>query len=94
MFDYQVVTPVQIFNGIKEMNTSQEPYALTAVMLFAAISFYLLGKLVFGGRAYAMYSKASVQATLENGWKFELDLRSLPWGRNRWSQIQQEDECL
>ena len=65
MFDYQTVTPVQIFNGIKEMDTSQQPYALTAVMLFAAITFYLLGKLVFGGRAYAMYSKASVQSTME-----------------------------
>ncbi|MDP6601044.1 MAG: iron ABC transporter permease [Phycisphaerales bacterium] len=65
MFDYQVVTPVQIFNGIKEMDTSQQPYALTAVMLVAAILFYLLGKLVFGGRAYAMYSKASVQSLPE-----------------------------
>jgi len=64
MFDYQSITPVQIFNGIKEMETSQQPYALTAVMLIAAISFYLLGKLVFGGRAYAMYSKASVQSTI------------------------------
>ncbi len=65
MFDYQMVTPVQIFNGIKEMNTSQQPYALTAVMLFAAIMFYLLGKMVFGGKAYAMYSKASVQSSPE-----------------------------
>ena len=66
MFDYQTVTPVQIFNGIKEMNTSQQPYALTAVMLIASVLFYLLGKMVFGGRAYAMYSKASVQSTLQN----------------------------
>ncbi len=65
MFDYQTITPVQIFNGIKEMNTSQQPFALTAVMLFAAILFYLLGKMVFGGKAYAMYAKASVQATVE-----------------------------
>lgn len=65
MFDYQIVTPVQIFNGIKEMNTSQQPYALTAVMLIAAILFYVLGKLVFGGKAYAMYSKASVQSTVQ-----------------------------
>jgi iron(III) transport system permease protein len=65
MFDYQTVTPVQIFNGIKEMNTSQQPYALTAVMLFAAVMFYLLGKMVFGGKAYAMYSKASVQSSPE-----------------------------
>ncbi|UCD75906.1 MAG: iron ABC transporter permease [Phycisphaerales bacterium] len=63
MFDYQVLTSVQIFNGLKEMDISREPYALTAVMLFAAVSFYVLGKLVFGGKAYAMYSKASIQAS-------------------------------
>lgn len=63
MFDYQTITPVQIFNGIMEMDTSRQPYALTAVMLFAAVFFYVLGKLVFGGRAYAMYAKASLQST-------------------------------
>jgi len=63
MFDFQRVTPVQIFNGIQEMEASQQPYALTAVMLLAAVLFYALGKLVFGGRAYAMYSKASVQSS-------------------------------
>ena len=63
MFDFQTVTPVQIFNGLKEMETSQQPYALTVIMLAAAVLFYVLGKLVFGGRAYAMYSKASIQAS-------------------------------
>jgi iron(III) transport system permease protein len=63
MFDYQVVTPVQIFDGLKEMAASNQPYALTAVMLLAAVLFYVLGKLVFGGRAYAMYSKASIQSS-------------------------------
>jgi iron(III) transport system permease protein len=63
MFNYQEVTPVQIFNGIKEMAASRQPYALTAVLLLCAISFYVVGKLVFGGKAYAMYSKASVQST-------------------------------
>jgi iron(III) transport system permease protein len=62
MFDYQHVTPVQIFNGLKEMSASRQPYALTVVMLFTAVSSYVLGKLVFGGRGYAMYSKASVQS--------------------------------
>lgn len=60
MFDMYEVTPVQIFARIKEMENSAQPYALTAVMLTAAIMFYVLGKLVFGGRAYAMYSKASI----------------------------------
>ena len=62
MFNYQDVTPVQIFNGIKEMAASRQPYALTAVLLASAVLFYVLGKLVFGGRAYVMYSKASIQA--------------------------------
>jgi iron(III) transport system permease protein len=59
MFDYYEVTPVQIFNGLKEVETSARPYALTAVMLCAAVGIYVLGKIVFGGKAYAMYSKAS-----------------------------------
>jgi len=71
MFDYQVVTPVQIFNGIKEMQVSKTPYALTAVMLLSAIVFYVLGKSVFGRGAYAMYSKASIQSAPVRltGWK-------------------------
>lgn len=63
MFDFQIVTPVQIFNGLKEMEGSAAPYALTVVMLVAAVSSYLLGKLVFGGKAYAMYSKAAVRSS-------------------------------
>jgi iron(III) transport system permease protein len=63
MFDYQVITSVQIFNGLKEMDVSHQPYALTAVMLCCAVLFYVLGKLVFGGKAYAMYSKASIQSS-------------------------------
>ena len=59
MFDYYAVTPVQIFNGIKEVTDSAEPYALTVVMLISAVMLYILGKLVFGGRGYAMYAKAS-----------------------------------
>ncbi|MDX2118087.1 MAG: iron ABC transporter permease, partial [Planctomycetota bacterium] len=59
MFDYYQVTPVQIFYGLKEVETSTRPYALTFVLLTCAISMYGLGKLVFGGKGYAMYSKAS-----------------------------------
>lgn len=63
MFEFQQVTPVQIFNGIKEMTASKEPFALTAVMLLSAVMLYLLGRVAFGGKAYAMYSKASIQST-------------------------------
>jgi iron(III) transport system permease protein len=59
MFGYNEVTPVQIFNGLKEVENSAKPYVLTAIMLFAAIFLYVLGKFVFGGRGYPMYSKAS-----------------------------------
>jgi len=59
MLDVYKVTPVQIFNGIKEVESSADPYALTVVMLASAIVCYVLGKAVFGGKAYAMYSKAS-----------------------------------
>ncbi|MFN9132083.1 MAG: ABC transporter permease [Phycisphaerales bacterium] len=59
VFDYSVATPVQIFKGLKEVETSATPYALTLIMLIAAVSIYALGKLIFGGRAYAMQAKAS-----------------------------------
>ncbi len=59
MFDYYSVTAVQIFYGLKEVQNSAEPYALTVVMLLAAILIYVLGKAVFGRKGYAMYSKAS-----------------------------------
>lgn len=59
MFDYYGVTSVQIFYGLKDVQNNAEPYALTLVLLVAAVLFYLLGKMVFGKKGYAMYSKAS-----------------------------------
>ena len=59
IFDFAQCTPVQIFYGLKEVENSAEPYALTVVLLFSAVMMYVLGKLVFGGKGYAMYSKAS-----------------------------------
>src|SRR5439155_6998078 len=66
MFDYSVVTPVQIFIRLKEVEVSAEPYALTIVLLAGALLMYVLGRAVFGGRAYAMYSKASRAASERN----------------------------
>lgn len=62
MFELHRITPVQIFNGIKEIADSRQPFALTAVMLTMAVGLYALGRLLFGGRAFAMYAKASVQS--------------------------------
>lgn len=63
MFDLYRVTPVQIFNGIKEVNTSAQPYALTVLLLGSALILYATGRLLLGGRGHAMYSKASRAAT-------------------------------
>jgi len=59
VFDYRQITPVQIFSKLVEAETSAEPYALTVVMLVAAVTSYIIGKTVFGKRGHAMYSKAS-----------------------------------
>jgi len=59
MFDFYNVTSVQIFYGLKQVETSAEPYALTLVLLASAVFMYVLGKYFFGRAGYAMYSKAS-----------------------------------
>lgn len=73
MFDYYQATPVQIFRSIKEVEASAQPYALVMVLLASSVGCYLLGKWAFGGKAYAMYSKASrasgeVQLSGWRGW--------------------------
>ena len=59
MFDYYPVAPVQIFNGINDVGSSAQPFALTVIVLAVAVVMYVLGKIVLGGRAYEMHSKAS-----------------------------------
>ena len=63
MFDFYTVTPVHIFRGVQEAAANPRPYALVVVMLTVAVGLYLLGKYAFGGRAYAMQSKAAVAST-------------------------------
>lgn len=62
MFDYSVVTPVQIFWGLQEMAVSPRPYALVVVMLSVAVVLYGLGRWLVGGRAYAAGVRAMVGA--------------------------------
>ncbi len=63
MFDYYTVTPVQVFWGIQEIAQNPRPYALVVVMLAVAVAMYGIGKLLFGGRGYAMENKATIAAT-------------------------------
>lgn len=59
MFEYKTVMPVQVFYGLTDIESNPRPYALVVVMLVVAVAMYLLGKLAFGGRAYAMQNKAT-----------------------------------
>ncbi|MGF1531715.1 MAG: ABC transporter permease [Puniceicoccaceae bacterium] len=63
IFDYNRVTPVQIFNGIKEIEGNPFPYALVTVMLVASTFFYLVGKGLFGRNTFSMMAKASHAST-------------------------------
>ncbi len=71
MLEFSQTTPVQIFNGIKEMEASRQPYALTAVLLLATACTYLVGKFALGRKGHAMLAKASTGAGPKrlDGWK-------------------------
>jgi iron(III) transport system permease protein len=58
MFHFGRITSVQIFDGINEIGSNPIPYALVIVMMSAAALLYILAKLTFGRKAYAMTSKA------------------------------------
>ena len=71
MFEYKIITPVQVFYGLTDIEANPRPFALVVVMLAVAVVLYLMGKLAFGGRAYAMQSKATaaVAPRYLRGWK-------------------------
>jgi iron(III) transport system permease protein len=58
MFNYGRCTAVQIFGGINEIGVNPMPYALVLVMMFLSGLMYILAKVVFGRKSYAMMSKA------------------------------------
>lgn len=62
LFDYNRVTPVQIFYGIKEIAGNPFPYALVVVTLAGTALLYLASKLAFGRGGLSMMPKASVFA--------------------------------
>jgi iron(III) transport system permease protein len=59
IFDYDRVTSVQIYYGLRDIGANPFPYALVAVMLFSSVAIYALSKILFGRTSYAMMAKAT-----------------------------------
>ncbi|MEY2882119.1 MAG: hypothetical protein RLZZ15_4499 [Verrucomicrobiota bacterium] len=60
IFDYDRVTSVQIYHGLRDLGGNPFPYALVAVLLAASVALYALGKGLFGRTGAAMAAKANV----------------------------------
>ncbi len=70
IFDFDRVTSVQIFEGIKDLSGNPFPYALVVVMLVATVLFYLAGKWFFGRDNFASSGRASTGRTLRTASPF------------------------
>ena len=70
MFDYTRVTPVQIFQGIKEISGNPLPYALVVVTLVSSVFCYTLSKWLFGPAPQAAMAKATTGSAPQTvrGW--------------------------
>ncbi|MCS6771875.1 MAG: iron ABC transporter permease [Kiritimatiellae bacterium] len=62
ILNYTKCASVQVFDALKEIGANPFPYALVFVMLVASVLLYAAGKMLFGGQAYAMQSKAAIHA--------------------------------
>jgi len=61
MFEFNRVTSVQIFYGIKDIGGNPFPYALVAVLLVSTVILYVGSKYLFGRSNFAMMAKATSQ---------------------------------
>jgi iron(III) transport system permease protein len=59
IFDYDRVTSVQIYYGLKDIGGNPFPFALVAVMLLSSVAIYAVSKGIFGRSTYAMMAKAT-----------------------------------
>ena len=59
VFDYDRVTSVQIYYGLKDIGANPLPYALVAVLLVCSVALYGLSKTLFGRSHHAMMAKAT-----------------------------------
>ncbi len=65
IMNYTRCAPVQVFDALKEIGTNPFPYALVFVMLSVSVLLYATSKFIFGGKAYAMQSRAATVAGME-----------------------------
>lgn len=59
VFDYDRVTSVQIYHGLKDIGANPFPFALVAVMLFCSVAIYGVSKGLFGRTSHAMMAKST-----------------------------------
>lgn len=71
IFQYNEITPVQIFRRLVEAQGNPVPYALVMVMLAASVLLYLVGKVLLGRGFDAATTKAGVASTTQKltGWR-------------------------
>ncbi|HSP43137.1 MAG TPA: iron ABC transporter permease [Luteolibacter sp.] len=71
VFDYSRVAPVQIFDGLKSLDTNPIPYALTAILLVIAAVVFLFSKLVIGRAPLGTTPRPKGMQTAKklHGWK-------------------------
>ena len=59
MFGFTRVTPVQVFDGLSELESNPMPYALVLIMMVAASLLYLAGRMLAGGASGGSAVKGS-----------------------------------
>jgi iron(III) transport system permease protein len=59
VFDFDRVTSVQIYNGLKDIGANPLPFALVTVMLASSVGLYAASKCFFGRSSHAMMAKAT-----------------------------------
>ena len=71
MFGYTRVAPVQILNGLNELETNPLPYTLVLIMLIVSAGLYLLSRLALGSKNGAASAKGSTgtSAVKLRSWK-------------------------
>ncbi|MDR2812933.1 MAG: iron ABC transporter permease [Puniceicoccales bacterium] len=78
IFDYNTITSVQIYFGLKDIGSNPFPYALVAVMLCFSVFFYVVGKGFLGCQNFATVSKATHTATSSKpSWIYQLILSGI-----------------